>query len=202
MRLMGARAAEKPEMRCDDPDGAAGFQFDFCDNRAARLQPRKGYLMHVADNAPPEKQDVSVPAMRSHVSRYRHKRQARLALETREVEQALAIAETLISFLQSYDVRIYFMNDPESSFGIKPSVGADAFVDVVGSHQHARLFHAFRRRRLSGALPTHSKLFEDLCGETRAEPVHDHSRLSVDFARKSQAASVIWVPVNSTAIDR
>ena len=55
--------------------------------------------MNIADDAPPEKQNVSMPAMCSHVSRHRHERKAGFALDTCEVEQALAIAETPVGFL-------------------------------------------------------------------------------------------------------
>ena len=81
---------------------------------------------------------------------------------TREVEQALPVAETPIGLLQGNDVRIYLANDPEGALGIELSVDADAFVDVVGSHQHARLPHALHGRRLPGMLPAHSKPLEDL----------------------------------------
>jgi hypothetical protein len=96
---MGARTAKKSEMRRDDPDAAPGFQFEFGDDRTSRLQSRKGDLVNVADDAAPEKQNVSVPAMCSHISRNRYEREARLALDTREVEQAFPVAETPVGLL-------------------------------------------------------------------------------------------------------
>jgi hypothetical protein len=184
---MGARTAKKPEMRRDDPDGAAGFQFEFGDDRASRLQSRKGDLTNVADDAASEKQNVPMPAMCQHVSRHGDERETSLAFDAREVEQTFPVTETPVSLLQGYDVGIYFVNDPESSLGVESSVGADAFVDVVGSHEHASLVRARRRRRLSGTLPTHSKLFEHLRG---TEPVHDRFCLPVDRAPESHSLLV------------
>jgi hypothetical protein len=96
---MGARTAKKPEMRRDDPEGATGFQFEFSKDRTSRLQSRKGDLVNVADNAAPEKQNVSVPTMCSHISRHRHERETRFALDTREVEQTFPVAEPPVGFL-------------------------------------------------------------------------------------------------------
>ena len=61
--LLRARTAQQAEMGGDDAQRLASLEVDLRHHRAARLESRKLDLMHVADDALLEQQDIAVPAM-------------------------------------------------------------------------------------------------------------------------------------------
>ena len=58
--LLCPRVAQQTEMGSDNAQSAAGFQLDLGNQRAARLQPRQLYLMHVMHKAFPDQDDIAV----------------------------------------------------------------------------------------------------------------------------------------------
>ncbi|TOC20319.1 hypothetical protein CGJ88_26030, partial [Vibrio parahaemolyticus] len=57
------RPPQQAEMGRDEAERRTGLQFDFGDQRAARLDPRQVHLVDVADDRPAHEKGVAVPAM-------------------------------------------------------------------------------------------------------------------------------------------
>ena len=63
-----------------------------------------------------------------------HGNQPVLVFQPFEMQQTLALAETGIDLLQGDDVGRHLADHIDDSAGIALSIGADAFVDIVGRH--------------------------------------------------------------------
>ncbi len=121
----------KPEMRRNNAQRHT-FQLQIDNQRPARLQAGQLEGMHVMDHAAPRQDQIAMPAMAAAVFRRVHRHQIGCPLQQGEIEQAVAIAQPLVGFLQGDHIGADLGNHLGSALRVEDAVDADAFVDVVG----------------------------------------------------------------------
>src|SRR5690606_34716695 len=110
------------------------------------------------DGAAPKKDDVSMPAVFAIRPRGWNGNQTTFTFQHRKVEQALAIAETLVRLLQGDHIGIDLAQHGDDPRRVEATIEADALVDIVGSDDRvARFLCAMMKGVGGGAAPVAGK---------------------------------------------
>ncbi len=119
-------------MRCNDPQGLT-IQGDIGHNRSAWLQPRQGDRARFLNLCTAQKQQISVPAMRS-VTQFvgqGDRSQPCFALQQIRIKYPFAVAKAPVNLLQGHDISTDFSDNLHSSRRVATQIGTNSLVYII-----------------------------------------------------------------------